>query len=155
MRATVSRRSFAAGAALAAAAIGRTAWAADQFHYRFAHSMPVGHPLDLRTKDLWVAVEKETNGRLKVDVFPNNTLGNDTNALAQVRSGAIDFVCSSDAVLSTIAPLTAILNVGFAFKSSDEAHAALNGPLGDMIRTAIGGAGVVVLPSVFDQECGR
>ena len=77
-----------AGFAVAAPAVFRvTQVRAAEFCLKYANNLPVTHPLnDARTVEAMDAIRKETNGRVEIQVFPNNQLGGDTDMLAQVRS---------------------------------------------------------------------
>jgi tripartite ATP-independent transporter DctP family solute receptor len=136
----ISRRRFATGASAlltSIALIQRPARAA-QFSYKFASNLSVDHPLNVRMKECWSTVFRETKGRLEVQVFPNNVLGGDTQALQQLRSGAL-------------VPVAAIQAVGFAFKNSAEAFRAMDGALGDYVRDEIRKAALYVHPKMWEN----
>jgi tripartite ATP-independent transporter DctP family solute receptor len=147
-----SRARFVAGgsAALASIAIASPARAA-QWSYKYASNVAVDHPLNVRMRECWIAVNKETNGRLDVQMFPNNQLGGDTAMLAQLRSGAIQFFTLDGGILQAVVAVAAIQGVGFAFRDSAQAFHAMDGPLGDYVRDAIRGAGMYVHPKMFEN----
>jgi tripartite ATP-independent transporter DctP family solute receptor len=148
----VSRARFVAGstAAVASIAIALPARAA-QWSYKYASNVAVDHPLNVRMRECWIAVNKETNGRLDVQMFPNNQLGGDTAMLAQLRSGALEFFTLDGGILQAVVPVAAIQGVGFAFRDSAQAFHAMDGPLGDYVRDAIRGAGMYVHPKMFEN----
>jgi tripartite ATP-independent transporter DctP family solute receptor len=148
----VSRARFVAGstAAVASIAIASPARAA-QWSYKYASNVAVDHPLNVRMRECWIAVNKETNGRLDVQMFPNNQLGGDTAMLAQLRSGALEFFTLDGGILQAVVPVAAIQGVGFAFRDSAQAFHAMDGPLGDYVRDAIRGAGMYVHPKMFEN----
>jgi tripartite ATP-independent transporter DctP family solute receptor len=148
----VSRARFVAGstATVASIAIASPARAA-QWSYKYASNVAVDHPLNVRMRECWIAVNKETNGRLDVQMFPNNQLGGDTAVLAQLRSGAVQFFTLDGGILQAVVPVAAIQGVGFAFRDSAEAFRAMDGPLGDYVRDAIRGAGMYVHPKMFEN----
>src|SRR6202043_1630017 len=114
----VMRRSgFVLGTA-ASVALPRTPARAAEWSYNYAHNLPVGHPLHVRTVQMWHEVRNATRGRLDVTVFPNNQLGADPSALAQLRSGAIQFFTASGGLIGSVVPLAQIENVGFAFRDA-------------------------------------
>jgi tripartite ATP-independent transporter DctP family solute receptor len=148
----VSRARFVAGstAAVASIAIASPARAA-QWSYKYASNVAVDHPLNVRMRECWIAVSKETNGRLDVQMFPNNQLGGDTAVLGQLRSGAIQFFTLDGGILQSVVPVAAIQAVGFAFRDSVQAFHAMDGPLGDYVRDAIRAAGIYVAPKMFEN----
>ncbi len=153
MNQNLSRRRFTAGTAatFASIAVMRSGALAAQFAYKYAHNLPVTHPLNIRTVQCWEAVKKETNGVLDVQTFPNNQLGGDTAALSQLRSGALQFFTLDGGILQAFIPVAAIQGIGFAFKNSEEAFRAFDGPLGDYVRKAIVTAGLYVHPKMWEN----
>jgi tripartite ATP-independent transporter DctP family solute receptor len=148
-----SRSRFVAGTAAAFASIAvveAPARAAD-FSYKYANNVSIDHPLNVRMKECWNAVRSETKGRLDVQVFPNNQLGGDTQALQQLRSGALQFFTLDGGILQSVVPLAAIQGVGFAFKDSIEAFRAMDGELGNHVRDAIRAAGLYVAPKMWEN----
>jgi len=149
----ISRRRFAAGgvAALASIAVVRSRASAAQWTYKYASNVSIDHPLNVRMRECWSAVAKETGGRLDVQIFPNNQLGGDTQALQQLRSGALQFFTLDGGILQSVVPVAAIQGVGFAFKDSSEAFRAMDGALGDAVRGAIRAAGLYVHPKMWEN----
>ena len=126
-----------ASAAPFAAGLPRFAHAAD-FSMKYGHNLPVTHPLHIRAQEAADRVAKETNGRVEIKIFPNNQLGGDTDMLAQVRSGGLDFFTPSALVVATLVPVAAINAVGFAFADYKQVWAAMDGGVGAHVRGAIG-----------------
>ncbi|HEY0615398.1 MAG TPA: TRAP transporter substrate-binding protein [Candidatus Elarobacter sp.] len=149
----ISRGRFVAGgtAALASIAVIESPARAAQWTYKYASNVSLDHPLNVRMRECWSAVQKETGGRLEVQIFPNNQLGGDTQALQQLRSGALQFFTLDGGILQSVVPVAAIQGVGFAFKDSAEAFRALDGALGDYVRTAIRAAGLYVHPKMWEN----
>jgi tripartite ATP-independent transporter DctP family solute receptor len=150
---SISRGRFAAGTAatLASIAVIKAPARAAQWNYKYASNVSLDHPLNVRMRECWNAVNKETGGRLEVQIFPNNQLGGDTQALQQLRSGALQFFTLDGGILQSVVPLAAIQGVGFAFKDSAEAFGALDGALGDHVRDAIKAAGLYVHPKMWEN----
>ena len=149
----LSRGRFVAGSAAAFATIAaiKSPARAAQWTYKYASNVSVDHPLNVRMRECWNAVTKETGGRLEVQIFPNNQLGGDTQALQQLRSGALQFFTLDGGILQSVVPVAAIQGVGFAFKDSNEAFRAMDGALGDYVRGAIRAAGLYVHPKMWEN----
>ena len=97
----------------------------------------VTHPLNIRAQEAADRIAKESKGRVEIKIFPNNQLGGDTDMLAQVRSGGIDFFTPSALVIATLVPVAAINAVGFAFSDYNQVWGAMDGKLGAHVRAAI------------------
>ena len=149
----MTRRNFiAASTAITAAAIlpGRSARAAD-FEYKMGHSSPEAHPFHKRLLEVSDRISKQTAGKMKLTIFPASQLGGDNDLLSQARSGAVDFVQPAGLILASILPLTAVNGMGFAFKDYPQVWAAMDGELGDYIRSQIAArAGLVPMEKRWD-----
>ena len=124
--------------------------AAARFVFKFGNNVPDTYPLNVRTKAAAERIRTATNGAFDLQVFPAGQLGTDTDMLSQVRSGAIQAFTASGLVLSTLAPLTAINALGFAFKDYSQVWPAMDGKLGDLIRPKIEAVGLHPIDKIFD-----
>jgi tripartite ATP-independent transporter DctP family solute receptor len=88
---------------------------------------------------------------LNVTVFPNSQLGGDPEMLSQLRAGGIDLLAAPSMTLSTLVPLSGLPSIGFAFQSYDQVWAAMDGGVGDVVRDAIGKAGIVPMKKIWDN----
>jgi TRAP-type transport system periplasmic protein len=150
---TVTRRTLlaAAGAGAITATIGRAFAQKAEFNYKYANNLPVTHPMNLRAKEMADAIRAETNGRVDIQIFPNNQLGSDTDMLSQLRSGGIEFFTLSGLILSTLVPAASINGVGFAFADYDAVWKAMDGDLGAYIRAQIAKANLVAMDKIWDN----
>lgn len=149
----MSKRAFmglsaAAGVSLFTA--GRAAAAAPEFQYKWATNLAPNHPLNVRGTEAMARIKAESGGRLVIDIYPNNQLGADTDLLAQVRSGAVEFYSISPVLAATVIPSAAISGVGFAFKDRDVAFAALDGELGAHVRAEVAKTQLIALDKIFE-----
>ena len=148
----ISRRSLVAGAAaLPLVAIRNRPAGAAEFTYKFANNLPASHPSNLRANEMVVRILEATGGRVEVQVFPNNQLGSDTDMLSQLRSGAIDFFTLSGLILSTLVPAASINGVGFAFKDYDQVWRAMDGKLGEHVRSEIAKRNLIAMDRIWDN----
>ena len=76
---------YGAASLLAAPLVARYAHAAE-FTYKYGNTLPPTHPMNMVATKVMERIRSETNGRLDIQVFPNNQLGSDTDMLSQVRS---------------------------------------------------------------------
>ena len=115
----------------------RPAFAAPEFSFKYGNNLPLTHPMNIRAAEMAAAINAEAKGRIDFQVFPNNQLGNDTDMLSQVRSGALDFFTLSPLILGTLVPAAQISGVGFAFKDYSQVWSAMDGELGTQVRKQI------------------
>ena len=140
---TITRRNLIAGAGALALPIGIAFAQKAEFTLKYGNNLPVSHPMNVRAAEMATKINAESKGRMAFEVYPNNQLGNDTDMLSQVRSGALDFFTLSPLILGTLVPAAQISGVGFAFKDYSQVWAAMDGDLGAHVRKQIDGASSV------------
>ena len=141
----------AAVGALPLVAIRTRPAGAAEFSYKFANNLPPTHPLNIRAVEAMARILKATDGRVDIQVFPNNQLGSDTDVLSQLRSGAVEFFTLSGLILSTLVPAASINGVGFAFSDYDQVWRAMDGKLGGYVRGEIGKRGLLAMDKIWDN----
>jgi TRAP-type transport system periplasmic protein len=114
---------------------------AASFRYRLGLNQPIGSPTQKRLTEMAEAIGRETDGRFRIEVFPESQLGPDPQMLADLRAGALEFFVAG-ATLGGLAPTSALPLLPFAFKDSSAVFAALDGALGDQIRGELAQNGV-------------
>jgi tripartite ATP-independent transporter DctP family solute receptor len=149
----ISRKQFITGAAATglAALTPRRSQAARATVLKFGVDLATDHPTVVGAIAAGKKIEEATEGRIKVQVFPNSQLGNDTNMLSELRSGAMQMMGIGDNILATLVPSAAIDNIGFAFKDSQTAWNALDGAVGDPVRADITKAGLHPMHRIWDE----
>jgi len=149
----ITRRDLlkSASAASAATLLCRPASAAAEFEFTLDVNTPDTHPLTLRLTEAARAIGAQSSGRLNVTVFPNSQLGGDPEMLSQLRAGGIELLAAPSLTLSTLVPLSGLPSIGFAFQSYDQVWAAMDGGVGDVVRDAIGKAGIVPMKKIWDN----
>ena len=71
-----------------------------------------------------------TQGRLKVEQFPNSALGGEVEMLKGVQLGTIDLAFITGAPLPNIIPDVGVFNIPFLFRDAPHAQAVLDSPIG-------------------------
>jgi len=151
---TLDRRQFVQGIAATgalAAASGPVFAQSAPITLKWANNIPATHPSTVRIKEAAEAIKKDTNGKVDIQLFPNNQLGGDTDMLSQVRSGAIDIFPLSGLILQTLVPLAGINGLAFAFKDYPTVWAAMDGDLGAFVRAAINKVNLHVFDRCLDN----
>lgn len=96
-------------------------------------------------KEFKKVLEEESDGRIEVELFPNEELGSDNEMVESVQVGALDFQLSSSGVLAEIMPEFSATDLPFMFEDADEAHAALDGPYGEILKEKTTEEGIQML----------
>jgi tripartite ATP-independent transporter DctP family solute receptor len=152
----MQRRDFikagVAGAVAASLPAQRAQAQAAEFSYKFAHNLPVTHPIHLRAKEMVDGIREETKGRVDIQIFPSSQLGSDTDVLSQLRSGGVEFFTLSGLILATLVPVAAITGIAFAFPDYAKVWQALDGELGAYVRAQmLAKANLIALDRIWDN----
>lgn len=151
-RTTLSRRSLLAGAAAIPLVAIRTGPArAAEFEYKLATGQSLSQPINTRLGEACKRIQEASGGKVEIKFFPASQLGSDTDLLTQIRSGGVDFLNIAGSVLSTVAPLAGIANVGFAFGDYTQVWKAMDGDLGKLIAAQIEKTGALVVAKPGDN----
>jgi tripartite ATP-independent transporter DctP family solute receptor len=147
-----TRRALLAGAA-AFPLLTMLKWPASaaEFELKYATGQDPSHPVNLRAQEALTRIREATSGRVDIKLFPANQLGSDTDLLTQVRNGSIEFFNLSSLILATLVPISGVTSVGFAFKNYDEVWGAMDGQLGDHIRSEIAKTPIFTVSKIWDN----
>jgi tripartite ATP-independent transporter DctP family solute receptor len=132
-------------------AAGRPAKAAT-YEFRCGSVEPLDHPTTVRGRQMWAAIERESGGRLRVQFFPNATLGSEGSMLTQTRAGALQFMLVSSATLQSVVPPAGITDVGFMYRDPAQAMSIFTGQLGDYIRREIAAKNLRAVRGMWDGQ---
>lgn len=147
----VTRRTLAGGA-LAGVVVGtRAARAQAKFTFKIGADVPETHPVTIRLREAATRILAESGGAVRLDIFPNNQLGSDTEMLSQVRSGGLELMLTPGTILATLVPAASLNSVGFALKDYPTVWRAMDGPVGAHIREQVVKAGLVVMDRIWDN----
>jgi tripartite ATP-independent transporter DctP family solute receptor len=127
---------LAVPARLARAAAG---WTGRQFH-----NQPEDSHLHRFLVDLWASVGRETHGRLRVTVTPQDggLPGSDPAMLDRLVDGEVEFFCLMGGILGRIVPTAEIQGLPFAFADRAAVYRTLDGPLGDLLAGECAARGI-------------
>jgi len=82
-------------------------------------------------------VESNSNGQIKVDIFPNGVLGKEAETMVQVKSGVVQSFISSSGGMAQFYPLIDVTNMPFAFSSYNVGYKVYDGDFGKELAADI------------------
>ncbi|MGV8898239.1 MAG: TRAP transporter substrate-binding protein [Burkholderiaceae bacterium] len=114
-----------------AAVISPMAFAADPIVIKFSHVVANDTPKGKAAERFKELAEKNTKGRVKVEVYPNSTLYKDKEELEALQLGAVQMLAPS---LAKFGPLGArefeVFDLPYIFPSKDVLYRVTEGPIG-------------------------
>ena len=90
-------------------------------------------------------VEKATDGKIKIEVMAGGSLGGERDTVELAMDNSLDIATCANSVLTYFIPEMGILDQAYMWKNADEAHAAVDGTLGDLIEEAAAQHGLHVI----------
>ncbi len=139
----ISRRTLF-GAVFALAAASSTAQS-QNITLRSADIHPDGYPTVEAVKYFGSLVEQRTNGRIKIQVFPSQQLGQEKDTIDQTRFGVIDLNRINMGPFNNSIPETFVPALPFIFNSVAHMRKVMDGPIGEEILKAFEPQGLVAL----------
>ncbi len=112
---------------------------------KFAHFADEGHPGHLAAKMFAEAVEKRTNGQIKIEIFPNNVLGAPPEQAEQVKMGITDMGLPTQGQFDKWIKAMGVVMLPFAYDDYDHVHRALDGPAFEWFRQMAEKEGFILL----------
>lgn len=78
-------------------------------------------------------VEKKTNGKVKVHVYPNSSLFNDENEFQALQNGQVEMIIPTFSKMTSYIPNWLVLDLPYLFNTDDEVHEVLTGSIGEQL----------------------
>jgi TRAP-type transport system periplasmic protein len=110
---------------------------AQQVTMKVGHDSGTDFPYQAGAEYFKKEVEDKTQGRVKVEIFPNAQLGDEGTMVAGLKIGSVDAVYTSTAPVSEFVQEIDIFNLPFLFKDFDHSLRVANGPVGDALKAKI------------------
>lgn len=113
---------------------------------KFGHSGTKVHQYHIGATMLAEAVEKNSQGKMKIEVFPDGQLGGERDLAEGTRLGTVDMaVAAAGSVLPFWVPAFQTVEMPFLFRSRAHAYTTLDGGLGDELKGMAEKKGLKVL----------
>ena len=135
-------KTLIASVALAAAGVSI---AQDVKTIKFANQNTAGHPIILGMEKFKEIVEKNSGGKIKVNVFPGGALGSDQANVSAIQGGTLEMASMNSGIFANQVKEFAIFDFPFLFGSSKEADAVVDGPFGKKLHARLEDKGIVGL----------
>ncbi|WP_431097011.1 TRAP transporter substrate-binding protein [Polaromonas aquatica] len=131
------RRHFIAAAALASLAFTLSTAAQAQIVLKASDTHPAGYPTVVAVESMGKKLEAQTNGRIKMQMFPGAVLGQEKETVEQTQIGALQINRISLGVIGPIVPEVDVFNMPFVFRDIAHMRKVIDGPIGDELLAKV------------------
>jgi tripartite ATP-independent transporter DctP family solute receptor len=136
---------LAAAAAALAFAVGAQAQDVQERTIKFGHLNNTDHPVSLGVKRFGELLAAKSGGKLKVQEFPSNQLGNEMQQQSALQGGVQEMSAPATTSLAGIVKEFGLVDFPFSVATYQQADALLDGPLGQALIARLPEKGLVAL----------
>ena len=90
-------------------------------------------------------IHAATDGRIAVEIYPNNALGNERDVIELTIIGAVELTTPSNAPLATFVPELLVFDLPYLFRDRPHMYEVLDGPIGRRFEGPLAERGLVLL----------
>lgn len=107
-----------------------------KIEWRFGHLADENHIWHKTAMKFEELVEENSDGQMEITIYPNNSLGGETDTINSIQAGTADMVISGE-TLQNWAPNAALMAVPYAFRDLDHVKSVVEGDIGEQIKQEI------------------
>lgn len=112
---------------------------------QLGHGQTEAHPYHLGAAKFAELVDTYTNGTVKVEIFPNGTLGAERDMVEGVSMGTVDACITTNAPLTNFNANFNVYEFPYLFASREEAHKVLDSEIGQGLMDELESINIVGL----------
>jgi tripartite ATP-independent transporter DctP family solute receptor len=98
---------------------------------------PAGYPTVVAVEDMGKKLEKATNGRLSIQMYPSMQLGGEKEAIEQAQVGAIQFARVSVGALGPVIDELNVFSMPYLFRDTKHMQKVIDGPIGQELMDKV------------------
>lgn len=109
----------------------------DQIVLKFSHVVAENTPKGLAAKKFADLVYNKSNGKIRVEVFPNGMLYSDIEEINALKENKVQIIAPSTSKLGSVSEKWGVLDLPFAFPSYQAVQEGLNGKIGQELLQSL------------------
>jgi len=114
-----------------------------EINLKLGHALDINHPVH-KAMEFWAdTLEKATEGRIKIKIYPGGQLGGEKELVEQLQMGTLDLTKVSSAGLEAFVPQMKVLGMPYLFGSKDHKWKVLNSAVGKELLAAGSDRGLI------------
>src|ERR671938_489384 len=133
-------RRFAAALAAAALCAAVSARAQDKMVIKASDVHPPGYPNIVAMENMGKKLEKETNGRITMQMYHSMQLGGEKEMIEQAQVGALQIARVSVGTLGPVVDDLNVFNMPFIFRDENHMRKVIDGPIGQELLERVSNA---------------
>lgn len=98
---------------------------------KLGHNLAEDHAVHIQLTSFAKAVKEKTNGAVSIQIFPNGTLGSESDMVSQIQAGALDMAKVSASTLGNFNESWNALSVPYVFNNKDHYYSVMDGAIAD------------------------
>jgi tripartite ATP-independent transporter DctP family solute receptor len=98
---------------------------------RLGHGLSTGHSVHQGMVYFGEQLEKISEGKFKVQIYPSQQLGTERQCLELLQIGSLDMTKVSAGVLENFSPSIKVFGIPYMFKDKEHTFRVLDGPIGE------------------------
>jgi tripartite ATP-independent transporter DctP family solute receptor len=98
---------------------------------------PAGYPTVVAVENMGKKLEKATNGRLSIQMYPSMQLGGEKEAIEQAQVGAIQFARVSVGALGPVIDELNVFSMPYLFRDTKHMQKVIDGPIGEELMAKV------------------
>ena len=102
---------------------------AQEFRFNIGNVLDPSHPVNVGLRRMKEVAEKESNNRIRIEIFPSSQLGQQRELWQNTQAGVIAGVVDPSAVLANFVKEFGVLDLPYLAASTDDAYKLLDGPV--------------------------
>jgi tripartite ATP-independent transporter DctP family solute receptor len=127
--------------AIASALAVGSAAAQQKMVFKASDVHPAGYPTVVAVENMGKKLEKATNGRLSVAMYPSMQLGGEKEAIEQAQVGAIAIARVSVGALGPVVDDLNVFNLPYVFRNTTHMQHVIDGPIGQELLDKVTNSG--------------
>ncbi|BAC12199.1 TRAP transporter substrate-binding protein [Oceanobacillus iheyensis] len=116
-----------------------------EYTIKFAHVVSPSTAKGKAAEKFGELIEERTDGKIKVEIYPDSQLGSDREIIEQMQSGTVHMNAPFTGVLPTFVKEFEVFDLPFLFEDREHAFEATNGELGDILGEKLESQGMHLL----------
>jgi tripartite ATP-independent transporter DctP family solute receptor len=112
---------------------------------KFANQNTAGHPIVQGMEKFKEIVEKNSAGKLKVNIFAGGTLGSDQANVSAIQGGSLEMASMNSGIFASQVKDFGVFDFPFMFATTKEADAVVDGPFGKKMHAKLEEKGLIGL----------